>query len=448
MSLGHFKPQYSQMTDSRSVLEDKLRNRSAAVGVVGLGYAGISAAVEMAKAGFSVTGVDFDGARVNAVNAGISDYVEVPSATLLQFVEKSQIKASQSLAAVEQLDAVVICVPTPLQQANEPSLSYVVAAIESIKNHLRPGQLIVLESTAYPGAMRKLILAVLEESGLQVGEDFFLAYAPQRLGLDHSRSSIHDTPRVIGGITSYCTDLATIFYQQFVDTVIPVSSVETAEMAKLLENTFGTVNTAVINELAVLSHKLGVSVWEVIDAARTKPFGFMAFHPGPGVGSDVAPVDARYIASKTGLAGFHLRMIELATDINAQVSPFIIERLADALNGEGKSLKGAKVLALGISHPRDTSGICESAALEVLGGLRQKGVSVEFADPELKSIEIAGALMKSIQVSAKVVASMDCVVLLNDHPSFDYATIAAQNVLIIDSRNGFKNFRSPKIISL
>jgi len=443
-----FRPQYSQISDTRRTLADKIHNRSAAVGVVGLGYAGLAAAVEMAKAGFRVTGIDIDGARVNAVNAGISDYVDVPSETLFQLVTRNQIKATQSLAAVEELDAISVCVATPLQKTNEPSLSHLVAAIETIRNHLRPGQLIILESTAYPGAMRELILSILEKSGLQVGEDFFLAYTPQRVSTGSPNYKIPNIPRVVGGITPHCSELAVSFYQQFIETIIPVSTAETAEMVKLLENTFSGVNTALVNELALLSHKLGINVWEVIDAARSKPFGYMPFYPGPGMGSDVAPVDSRYIASKTGLGGFHLRMIELATDINAQVSSFIIERVADALNNEGKSLKDAKVLALGVSHPRDSSGVCEAAAVEVLRGLRQKGVSIAFADPDLKSIEFAGAVVKSIQVSSKIVASMDCIVLLNDHPSFDYAMIAAQNVLVLDSRNGFKNFPGAKIISL
>ena len=368
-----FNPQYPKMTDPRIILEDKIRNHSAAVGVVGLGYAGLSTAVEMAKAGFCVTGIDIDGARVNAVNAGISDHVDVPSETLFQFVVKNQIKATQSLATVEELDAISICVPTPLQKTNEPSLSYVVAAIETIRNHLRPGQLIVLESTAYPGAMRQLILSILEESGLQVGEDFFLAYTPQRLNPGNPSYKIHNIPRVIGGITPNCTELAVLFYQQFIETIIPVSSAETAEMVKLLENTFSSVNTAVVNELALLSHKLGINVWEVIDAARSKPFGFMPFHPGPGLGSDVAPVDARYITSKTGVGGFHLRMIELATDINSQMSSFIIERIADALNEQERASSIQEFLLWGSVITHDSSGHCEAAAIEVLRGLRQKG---------------------------------------------------------------------------
>ena len=443
-----FNPQYPKVTNPRIVLEDKIRNHGAAVGVVGLGYAGLSAAVEMAKAGFCVTGIDFDGARVNAVNAGISDHVDVPSETLFQFVVKNQIKATQSLATVEELDAISICVPTPLQKTNEPSLSYVVAAIETLRNHLRPGQLIVLESTAYPGAMRQLILPILEETGLQVGEDFFLAYTPQRLNPGDPSYKSHVIPRVISGITTYCTEMAVLFYRQFIETIIPVSSPETAEMVKLLENTFSSVNTAVVNEIALLSRKLGINVWEVIDAAQSKPFGFMPFHPGPGMGSDVAPVDARYISSKTGVGGFHLRMIELATDINSQMSSFIIERIADALNEAGKSLKHSRILALGVSHKRDSSGLCEAAAIEVLRGLRQKGVSISFADPYQKSIEIEGAAMKSIQLSSKIVESMDCIVLLNDHENFDYAMIAAQNALVIDSRNGFKSFPRPNIIPL
>jgi len=443
-----FNPQYPQITEPRLILEDKIRNHSAAVGVVGLGYAGLAAAVEMAKAGFAVTGIDIDGPRVNAINAGISDYVDVPSETLFQFVAKNQIKATQSLATVEELDAISICVPTPLQKTNEPSLSYVVAAIETVRNHLRPGQLIVLESTAYPGAMRQLILSILQESGLQVGEDFFLAYTPQRFNGGDPSYRIPNIPRVIGGITPNCTELATLFYQQFIETVIPVSSPETAEMVKLLENTFSSVNTAVVNELALLSHKFGINVWEVIEAARSKPFGFMPFYPGPGLANDQAPVDARYITSKTGVGGFHLRMIELAADINNQMSAFIIERISDALNGSGKSLKFSKILALGLSHDHASNELSDSTALEVLRGLRQKGALISFADPYLRSIEIDGTVINAVQLAPKLVESMDCVVLLNDHSDFDYAMIAAKNRLVIDSRNGFKDFPRTNIVPL
>ena len=441
-------PRYQQINDPRLVLEDKIRNHSAVVGVVGLGSAGLITAVEMAIAGFYVTGVDFDSARVNAINAGISDYVEVPSETLFQLVTKNRIKATQSLATVEELDAISICVPTPLQKTKEPSLSHVIAAIETIRNHLRPGQLIIVESTVYPGAMRQLILSILEKSGLQVGEDFFLAYAPQRVSTGNPSYKIANTPRVVGGITPTCRDLAVSFYQQFIETIIPVSSAETAEMVKLLENTFSGVNTALVNELALLSQKLGVNVWEVIDAARSKPFGFMPFYPGPGLGKELAPVDGRFITSKTGLGGFRLRMIELATDINSQMSSFIIERITDALNGSGKSLKFSKILAMGVSHDNDPNGHCDATALEVIQGLRQKGASISFVDPYQRSIEIDGTAIKSVQLAPKMVESMDCIVLLNDHSAFDYAMIAAHNALVIDSRNGFRNFSSSNIIPI
>jgi len=432
----------------RLILKEKLCNHSAAVGVIGLGYAGVATAVEMAKAGFYVTGIDIDGTRVNAVNAGISDSIDEPSETLFQLVARNQIKATQSLAAVEELDAISICVPTLLQKTNETSLSHLVAAIETIRNHLRPGQLIILESTVYPGAMRQLILSILEKSGLQVGEDFFLAYTPQRVSTGKPSYKIANTPRVVGGITPNCRDLAVSFYQQFIETIIPVSSAETAEMVKLLENTFSGVNTALVNELALLSQKLGVNVWEVIDAARSKPFGFMPFYPGPGRGKDLAPVDGRFITSKTGLGGFRLRMMELATDINSQMSSFIIERIADALNGSGKSLKFSKILAMGVSHDNDPNGQCDATALEVIQGLRQKGATVSFVDPYLRSIEIDGTAIKSVQLAPKMVESMDCIVLLNDHSAFDYAMIAAHNALVIDSRNGFRNFSSSNIIPI
>lgn len=439
-------PEQTSMT--RLELEKKIRSHSATVGVIGLGSVGLSLAVEMAKAGFRVKGIDIEAGRVNAVNAGISDNFDVPSDKLFPLVATDRIKATQALATVEELDAVSICVPTPLRMTKEPYLSYVVAAIEAIRNHLRPGQVIVLESTAYPGAMRELVLPILEESGLQVGEDFFLAYSPQRLDPGNPTYSSRNIPKIMSGMTPHCTELALLFYRQFIETIIPVSSPETAEMVKLLEDTFSSVNIAVANEMTLLSHKLGINVWEVIEAAQSKPFGFMAFYPGPSLGGDCLPIDARYPTSNTRMNGFRPRLIELASDINSQMSSFIIERVADALNGKGKSLKHSNILVLGVGYKRDSNDSRDPRAIEVIRGLQQKGVAIFYADPYVKSIEIDGAPMRSIQLTADVVESMDCVVLLTDHSGFDYAMIAAHNALIIDSRNGFKNFSRPNIIPL
>ncbi|MGH7797331.1 MAG: nucleotide sugar dehydrogenase [Candidatus Binatia bacterium] len=429
-------------------LEKKIRDRSAKVGVVGLGYVGLSLAVEMAKERFQVKGIDIDAARVNAVNAGTSYNLDVPSEMLFSLVSQERLKATQALATMEDLDALSICVPTPLRKTKEPDLSYVIAAIEAVRNHLRPGQLIVLESTTYPGTTRELVLPILEETGLQVGEDFFLAYSPERVDPGNPTYNSRNIPKIISGITPRCTELAALFYGEFIEKIIPVASAEAAEMVKLLENTFRSVNIALANEMALLSHKLGINVWEVIEAAQTKPFGFMAFYPGPGLGGHCIPVDPHYLTWKARMNGFHPRLIELATDINSQMPTFTIERIVDALNERRMSLKGSTILALGVAYKRDSNDLRESPATEVMRGLRQKGATIYYSDPYVSSVEIAGETLKSLHLTVDVVESMDCAVLLTNHADFNYGMIAAHSALILDSRNGFKDFSSPNIIRL
>jgi UDP-N-acetyl-D-glucosamine dehydrogenase len=429
-------------------LEKKIRERTAKVGVVGLGYVGLSLAIEMAKAGFHVKGIDIDAARVNAVNAGMSYNLDVPSTMLFSLVAQGKLKATQALAAMEDLDALSICVPTPLRKTKDPDLSYILAAIEALRNHLRPGQLVVLESTTYPGTTRELVLPKLEETGLQVGEDFFIAYSPERVDPGNPTYNSRSIPKVISGITPRCAELAGLLYGVFFEKIVPVSSPETAEMVKLLENTFRSVNIALANEMARLSYKLGINVWEVIDAAQTKPFGFMAFYPGPGLGGHCIPVDPHFLVWKARVNGFYPRLINLATEINGQMPSFTIERIVDALNERRMSLKGSKILALGVAYKRDSNDIRESPAIEVLRGLRQKGASVCYSDPYIASIDIDGEALKSVYLTAEVVQSMDCVVLLTDHTEFDYAMIATHSHLILDSRNGFKEFPSPNVTPL
>jgi UDP-N-acetyl-D-glucosamine dehydrogenase len=429
-------------------LQKKIRDRSAKVGVIGLGYVGLSLAVEMAKQEFQVKCIDIDAARVNAVNAGISDNIDVPSEILFSLVSQGRIKATQALATVADLDALSICVPTPLRKTKDPDLSYVVAAIETIRNHLRPGHLIVLESTTYPGTIRDLVLPTLEKSGLQLGEDFFLAYSPERVDPGNPTYNTHNIPKIISGMTSRCMEVAALFYEQFIEKVIPVSSPEVAEMVTLVENTFRSVNIALANEMALVSHKLGINVWEVIEAAQTKPFGFMAFYPGPGLAAHCIPVDPHYLTWKAKMNGFHPRLIEAATDINSQMATFTIQRITDALNERGKSVKGSKIFALGVTYKRNSNDLRESPAIEVLCGLRQKGAFICYSDPYVASIEIEDETVQPIQLTADIVESVDCVILLTDHTVFDYAMVARHSALIVDSRNAFRNFSGPNIIPL
>ena len=429
-------------------LERKIHDRSARVGVIGLGYVGLPLVLEMAKVGFEVTGIDIDRVRVESVNAGISYILDVPSEILFSFVAKDKIRATQSLGAVENLDAISICVPTPLRKTKDPDLSYVVAAAQAIHNHLRPGQLIILESTTYPGTTRELVLPILEETGLQLGEDFFLAYSPERVDPGNRAYTTRNIPKVIGGMTPRCTELAALLYQQFVEKIIRVSSADCAEMVKLLENTFRSVNIAMANEMALLCHNFGINIWEVIEAAKTKPFGFMPFYPGPGLGGHCIPVDSHYLAWKARMNGFEPRLIELAGQINSQMPAFTISRVADALNERQKSLKGSKILALGVAYKRDTNDVRESPAIEVLRGFIAKGALVYYSDPHVPSVELNGNVMKSIDFSPEILQAMDCVVVLTDHSTFNYAVIAAHSPLIVDGRNVFKNVSRSNVIPL
>jgi UDP-N-acetyl-D-glucosamine dehydrogenase len=429
-------------------LERKIRDRSAKVGVIGLGYVGLPLMLEMAKAGFQVTGIDIDRQSVDAVNAGISYVLDVPSETLLSFVAEEKIKATPALAAVENLDAISICVPTPLRKTKDPDLSYVVAAVEAVRKHLRPRQLIILESTTYPGTTSELVQPTLEATGLRAGRDFFLAYSPERVDPGNKSYTTRNIPKVIGGVTLRCTELATLFYQQMIETIVPVSSPETAEMVKLLENTYRSVNIALANEMALTCRKLKIDVWEVIEAAKTKPFGFTPFYPGPGLGGHCIPIDPCYLTWRARMNGFEPRLIELAGQINSQMPAFTVSRIADVLNERQKSLKGSKILALGVTYKRDTSDVRESPAIEVLRGLREKGAVVYFSDPYVPSLEIDGQVTKSADVVPEVLQSVDCVVLLTDHTAFDYGMVAKHASLILDTRHVMRDFSTPNTICL
>jgi UDP-N-acetyl-D-glucosamine dehydrogenase len=426
-------------------LKEKIRERSAKVGVVGLGYVGLPLAIEMAHTGFQATGIDLVKEKVDSVNSGVSYVLDVESEVLRSVVSANRMRATQSLAAVEGLDTLNICVPTPLRKNKDPDLSYVIAAVEAIRIHIRPGQLIILESTTYPGTTREVVLPILEESGLKVGEDFFLAYSPERVDPANPTYSTRNIPKVVGGITPHCTEIACLLYEQFVANVVPVSSTDCAEMVKLLENTFRSVNIALANEMALTCHSFGINVWEVIEAAKTKPFGFMHFYPGPGLGGHCIPVDPYYLTWKAKMNGCEPRLIELAGHINNQMPGFMVQRIADALNERRKPLKGSKILGLGVTYKRDTNDIRESPALQVLDGLREKGATVYFCDPYIASIVIQGQTIKAMEVTPNVLQSMDCVVILTDHSAFDYSMVAKFSSMILDTRNALKDFPRPDL---
>jgi UDP-N-acetyl-D-glucosamine dehydrogenase len=433
---------------AQRALEKRIRNRSAKLGVIGLGYVGLPLAVEMAEKGFRVTGIDIDGGKVEAVNAGFSHIRDVPNESLFSIVVNGALRATQSFTAVESLDTISICVPTPLRKTKDPDLSYIMAAVEAVHNHLRPGKLIVLESTTYPGTTREVVLPILEKSGLKAGRDFFLAYSPERVDPGNKAFATCNVPRVIGGITPRCTELATLLYQQFVERTVPVSSPESAEMVKLLENTFRSVNIALANEMAEMCGRLHINVWEVIEAAKTTPFDFMPFYPGSGFGGHCNPVDPYYFTWKARMNGFEPRLIELAAIINSQMPRFTVSRITEALDKRKKIMNGSRVLALGLAYKSDISDTRESAALEVVRLLMDEGANVSYSDPYVSEVEIGGEILVSANLTPQLLKSMDCVVILTDHSVFDYPMIAAESPLVLDCRNSLRNFSGPNIVSL
>jgi UDP-N-acetyl-D-glucosamine dehydrogenase len=429
-------------------LKEKILDHTAKLGVIGLGYVGLPLAVEMAENDFHVTGIDIDGRKVDSVNEGVSYISDVSNEALRAALAVGRIRATQSFAAVESVDTVSICVPTPLRKTKDPDLSYIIASAEAVHNHLRPGQLIILESTTYPGTTREVVLPILGKSGLQVGRDFFLAYSPERVDPGNTTYTTGNIPKVIGGITPRCTELATLLYRNFVERVVPVSSSESAEMVKLLENTFRSVNIALANEMARMCRKFGINVWEVIEAAKTKPFGFMPFYPGPGLGGHCIPVDPYYLTWKAKMNGFEPQLIEMAAIINSRMPEFTVSRIADGLNKHKKSLNGSRVLAVGVTYKKDVSDTRESPALEVLKGLLENGATVFYTDPFVPRIEVMGESFESVSLTSHLLASMDCVVVLTDHSNFNYEMIAAESRLVLDCRNALHNFAGENVTVL
>jgi len=423
-------------------LREKLQDRTARVGVVGLGYVGLPLAVELARAGFRTTGIDLDQRKVDAINRGESYIQDVPTSDVAEFHRAGRLSATTDAAAIAQLDTINICVPTPLRKTKDPDLSYVVSAVEMIALHLRPGQLVVLESTTYPGTTDEVVQPILEKRGLKAGHDFFLAFSPERVDPGNQKWNTKNVPKVVGGLTPTCTALAKALYGASVDTVIEVSSPKVAEMVKLLENTFRAVNIGLVNELALMCDRLGLSVWEVVDAAATKPFGFMPFYPGPGLGGHCIPIDPFYLSWKVKQVGFEARFIELAGHVNGAMPHHVVDKIGDALNTRSKSIRGSSVLILGISYKRDIEDMRESPALDVMAVLHQKGARVSYHDPYVPALaarEWPGASdLASVPLTAETLRASDCAVIITDHKSFDYAAIIKNAGLIVDSRNAIK----------
>ena len=429
------------------VLRDKIRSLAARVGIVGLGYVGLPLAVEFAKAGFRVTGIDLQESKIASLNRGESYIQDVPEAHLRPLVESGKLSATSDFSVIADLDTINICVPTPLRKTKDPDMSFVVSACQEIARHLMPGKLIILESTTYPGTTDELLLPMLEAGGLKAGVDFFLCFSPERVDPGNPKYQTANIPKVVGGITPACTEMGTLFYSQALERVVPVSSTSVAEMVKLLENTFRMINIGLVNELALMCDRMGINVWEVIDAAATKPFGFMPFYPGPGLGGHCIPIDPFYLSWKSKQAGIEARFIELAGYINGQMPHFVLDKIQSALNDRSKPLRGSHVHILGVAYKRDIDDVRESPALDIIHLLRRRGATVTYSDPFVPSIRLDDSTLESQDPEA-FVGACDCAVIVTDHASFDYAAVLENAALIVDTRNALKRFESDKIVRL
>src|SRR6516164_4923227 len=416
------------------ILEEKIRARTARVGIVGLGYVGLPLAVEFAKAGFRVTGIDVSADKTSRVNRGDSYVGDIPSATLGPLVDSGRLRATTDFSVVQELDTINICVPTPLRKTKDPDMSFIDSACQEIARYFHPGLLVILESTTYPGTTDEMVLPMLSKSGLKAGEDFFLCFSPERVDPGNPQFQTANIPKVVGGVTKACTEMGHLFYSQALQHVVPVSSTQVAEMVKLLENTFRMINIGLVNEIALMCDRMSINVWEVIDAAATKPFGFMPFYPGPGLGGHCIPIDPFYLSWKTKQAGIEARFIDLAGYINGQMPHFVVDKIQNALNDHSKPLKGSRVHVLGVAYKRDIDDVRESPALDVIHLLGRRGARVTYSDPYVAQIHADGIEMKAID-PASILEAADCVVIITDHRAFDYAAVVAKARLIVDTRN-------------
>jgi UDP-N-acetyl-D-glucosamine dehydrogenase len=433
--------------DYQAQLQERIRRGDARLGTVGLGYVGLPLAVEFAAAGLHVTGFDLLQEKVDAVNGGRSYIKDVPAERVAGLVKEGRLKASTNFDGLAECDAVIICVPTPLSKTKDPDLSMVVDAAKEIAKRLHPGQLVVLESTTYPGTTEELILPLMAERGLVAGESFFLAFSPERVDPGNQKFHTRNTPKIIGGHTPACTAVAKALYSRAIDTILPVSSTQTAEMVKLLENTFRSVNIGLVNEVALMCERLGVDVWEVIDAAASKPFGFMPFYPGPGLGGHCIPIDPLYLSWKLKTLNYRARFIELAGEINSEMPEYVCERIARALNDRERSVKGSRILVLGVSYKRDIDDVRESPALDILTILESRGARVEYSDPFVPEIRHGGGILES-QDALTAARRADLVVIVTDHTGYPYREIIEAAPVVVDTRNATKGIKSPKVLKI
>jgi UDP-N-acetyl-D-glucosamine dehydrogenase len=436
------------MATAISTLLERITTQRARVGVIGLGYVGLPLAVEFAKAGFDVTGFDVDESKVAAIAAGRSYIPDVPQRELTAVVDAGRLHATSDMTRLSDMDVADICVPTPLRKTKDPDLSYVVRALEHVAASLKTGQLVILESTTYPGTTDEVALPMLEANGLAADRDFFLAFSPERVDPGNRTYTTHNIPKIVGGHGAASTRAATALYGQVVSSVVPVSSTRVAEMVKLLENTFRAVNIGLVNELAQMCHTLDIDVWEVIEAAKTKPFGFMPFYPGPGLGGHCIPIDPFYLSWKARQNGFECRFIELAGYVNSSMPQFVVDRISDALNSVRKPINGSRIHLYGVSYKKDVSDMRESPALDILELLERRGAIVSYSDPYVPTLAHAGRTLTAVDEAAALGPAPDCVVVCTDHSSFNWRALVDSGVPIVDTRNALRGFDAPTIVRL
>lgn len=420
----------------------KIRDRSAKVGIIGLGYVGLPLSVELARVGLKVTGFDVNESKVKLLNSGKSDIDDVSDSAVKEMVDSGYFKATDDPERIADMDTLSICVPTPLSKTKDPDVSYILSAMDWVKDHMKPDTLVVLESTTYPGTTEDLILPLLEESGMKVGEDFFLAFSPERVDPGNDQYNTKNTPRVVGGITAACTKVARVFYEQSIPNIYPVSSTRAAEMVKLLENTFRSVNIALVNEVALMCDRLDLNVWEIIGAAATKPFGFMPFYPGPGLGGHCIPIDPHYLSWKLKSLNYFARFIELAGDINSHMPEYVVQRVGQMLNKRfAKAINKSTILVLGVAYKPDIKDTRESPALDVIKLLVDKGAKIEYNDPFVPEIDWNHAKHKSKELTAGLLKKADLTVILTHHSKYDYEWIVENAAAIFDARNATRNVK-------
>lgn len=434
----------------RQNLLDKLQARSARIGIVGLGYVGLPLALEFARSGFQVTGLDLDVAKVESLNGGRSYIPDVCDAEIAPLVADGRLWATDDYNALRATDAISICVPTPLRKTRDPDMSFILQALEALVEVCRSGQLIVLESTTWPGTTSEIVLPRLQERGFVAGDNIFVAFSPERIDPSNTQFGVRNTPRIVGGVTAACTEVAVALYSTAVDRVVPVSSPTVAEMTKLLENTFRAVNIGLVNEMALMCNRLDIDVWEVIEAAASKPFGFMPFFPGPGLGGHCIPVDPHYLSWKLKTLNYNARFIEVASEINTAMPLHVTQRITDALNDAGMAVRGARILVLGVAFKRDVDDVRESPALDILALLLEKGAVVRYHDPHVPRLQLPeGRSLDSQALDAAELAAADCVVVITDHSNIDWQQVADHSALVVDTRHVVVNLSgAARVLSL